>query len=62
VLHEENPLFADWPAALKDDPDYKIIDATGNVFLPIIPLMGLTRVAESTDPWPVCVSASASVP
>ncbi len=53
VLDANNPVFATWPAPLKNSPDYKIVDPNGNQFLPIIPLMGTARIPETLDPWPV---------
>jgi len=52
LLDAENPIFDTWPAALKNSPDFRVVDANGRAFLPIIPLMGKAKIPESLDAWP----------
>jgi hypothetical protein len=53
VLPADNPLFGGWRAATSFDPTaYQVKDSTGAVFLPIIPLVGNLKEAETLDPWP----------
>jgi hypothetical protein len=50
LLHEDNPVFENaWTAAQKQAMG-KSID--GQLYLPIIPLLGNASVPESLDPWP----------
>jgi len=50
VLPKQSPVFAN---CLDDVPlgDFQFTDDSGS-YLPIIPLVGQVRVAETTDPWP----------
>jgi len=52
LLDANNPVFDNWPPALKLNPDFRVVDASGQAFLPIIPLMGKARIPESLDAWP----------
>jgi predicted acylesterase/phospholipase RssA len=53
VLPDDNKLFAGWSGVPGlNIADYRVTDASGAVFLPIIPLTGATRLNEVLDPWP----------
>jgi len=50
LLHEDNPVFENaWTAAQKQALGKSV---NGELYLPIIPLLGNASVPESLDPWP----------
>ncbi len=50
VLPENSPVFAGCLNGVALD-DYRVTDDTGT-YLPIIPLVGESRIPETLDPWP----------
>jgi hypothetical protein len=52
VLDAANPIFSNWRPNLKLNPDFRVVDADGNAFLPIIPLMGAAKIPETLESWP----------